>query len=87
MGHSWIQVTVDIYGHLIPGAAISFGPRVWMELVTHPNLARGFAATLARGGAAGAISGATLEGKENKPSSRQGADGKPPRWELRGGQR
>jgi integrase len=24
MGHSSIQVTVDIYGHLIPGANVSF---------------------------------------------------------------
>ena len=24
MGHSLIQVTVDIYGHLIPGANVSF---------------------------------------------------------------
>jgi hypothetical protein len=57
------------------------------ELVTHPNLARGFAATLAKGGATGAIIGATREAKENEHPARQGSDGKPPRWELRGGQR
>jgi hypothetical protein len=71
-------------GTFAAGAAISFGPRVWMELVTHPNLARSFAATLAKGGAAGAISGATWQGKENKRPALQGPDGKPPRWELRG---
>jgi hypothetical protein len=74
-------------GTFAAGAAISFGPRVWMELVTHPNLARGFAATLAKGGAAGAIIGATREAKENEHPARQGSDGKPPQWELRGGQR
>ena len=28
MGHSSIQVTVDIYGHLIPGANVSFVDRL-----------------------------------------------------------
>ena len=28
MGHSSIQVTVDIYGHLIPGADVSFVDRL-----------------------------------------------------------
>jgi hypothetical protein len=28
MGHSSIQVTVDIYGHLIPGAKVSFVDRL-----------------------------------------------------------
>ena len=28
MGHSSIQVTVDIYGHLIPGASLSFVDRL-----------------------------------------------------------
>ena len=28
MGHSSIQVTVDIYGHLIPGANLSFVDRL-----------------------------------------------------------
>ena len=28
MGHSSIRVTVDIYGHLIPGANVSFGDRL-----------------------------------------------------------
>ena len=28
MGHSSIQVTVDIYGHLVPGANIAFADRL-----------------------------------------------------------
>ena len=28
MGHSSIQITVDIYGHLVPGANISFVDRL-----------------------------------------------------------
>jgi hypothetical protein len=24
VGHSWIQVMIDIYGHLLPGANLSF---------------------------------------------------------------
>ncbi len=28
MGHSWIQVTVDTYAHLIPGANVSFVDRL-----------------------------------------------------------
>jgi len=35
MGHSSIQITVDIYGHLIPGANISFVDR--LDGVTSPR--------------------------------------------------
>ena len=35
MGHSSIQVTVDIYGHLIPGANVSFVDRL-DEIVPEP---------------------------------------------------
>jgi hypothetical protein len=36
MGHSSIQVTVDIYGHLIPGANVSFVDRL-DELPSEPG--------------------------------------------------
>src|SRR5205823_12696546 len=35
MGHSSIQVTVDIYGHLIPGANVSFVDR--LDSTAEPN--------------------------------------------------
>ena len=35
MGHSSIQVTVDIYGHLIPGANVSFVDK--LDQVTCPQ--------------------------------------------------
>src|SRR5262249_8368401 len=38
MGHSSIQVTVDIYGHLVPGANISFAHRL-DSVTTRPQSA------------------------------------------------
>src|SRR5208337_3967409 len=38
MGHSSIQVTVDIYGHLIPGANVSFVDQ--LDAVTSPQHSR-----------------------------------------------
>ena len=35
MGHSSIQITVDIYGHLIPGANIAFVDR--LDTLTSPQ--------------------------------------------------
>ena len=35
MGHSSIQVTVDIYGHLIPGADVSFVDK--LDAATSPQ--------------------------------------------------
>jgi len=35
MGHSSIQVTVDIYGHLIPGANLAFADK--LDRVTCPQ--------------------------------------------------
>jgi integrase len=37
MGHSSIQVTVDIYGHLIPGADIAWVDRLDSETTPHQN--------------------------------------------------
>jgi integrase len=37
MGHSSIQVTVDVYGHLIPGANISFVDRLDSETTPRQN--------------------------------------------------
>ncbi len=50
MGHSSIQVTVDIYGHLIPGANVSFVDK--LDAATSPqhsrNKARGWNRTALR---------------------------------------
>ena len=35
MGHSSIQVTVDIYGHLIPGANVAYVDRLDEKLLEH----------------------------------------------------
>ena len=37
MGHSSIQVTVDIYGHLIPGASVSYVDRLDVGLAETPQ--------------------------------------------------
>ncbi len=37
MGHSSIQVTVDIYGHLIPGADIKWIDRLDAKTTPKPN--------------------------------------------------
>jgi len=37
MGHSSIQITVDTYGHLIPGADISWVDRLDAKTTPQPN--------------------------------------------------
>jgi integrase len=37
MGHSSIQVTVDVYGHLIPGADIAWADKLDAETSRHPS--------------------------------------------------
>ncbi len=69
-------------GTALAGAGIVWGPRLWMELATRPELARNAASVLLKAAGAAGVVGATELPKESGPAGEKplktgtGQDGK-----------
>ena len=70
MGHSSIQVTADVYGHLVPGANIAWVDRLDHETTPQPNATQAQPSPKTGEVAPLALEGQLLEPEEDKLGER-----------------